>query len=54
MKIFMICLISLKGKLGKILVSLCFAPTAGRITIVVMKCDTLAAKDITGKSGESQ
>ncbi|XP_071791239.1 synaptotagmin-7-like isoform X3 [Asterias amurensis] len=38
------------GKLGKILVSLCFAPTAGRITIVVMKCDTLAAKDITGKS----
>ncbi|XP_022112013.1 synaptotagmin-7-like isoform X2 [Acanthaster planci] len=38
------------GKLGKILVSLCFAPTAGRITIVIMKCDGLAAKDITGKS----
>ncbi len=38
------------GKLGKILVSLCFAPTAGRITIVVMKCEALAAKGITGKS----
>ncbi|XP_072014688.1 synaptotagmin-7-like [Amphiura filiformis] len=38
------------GKLGKILLSLCYAPTSGRITIVIMKCENLAPKDITGKS----
>ncbi|XP_071497600.1 synaptotagmin-7-like isoform X2 [Diadema antillarum] len=38
------------GKLGSLLVSLCYAPTAGRITISVLKCANLAAKDITGKS----
>eukprot|EP00057_Strongylocentrotus_purpuratus_P029455 XP_011683929.1 PREDICTED: synaptotagmin-7 isoform X3 [Strongylocentrotus purpuratus] len=38
------------GKLGSLLISLCYAPTAGRITITVLKCQNLAAKDITGKS----
>ena len=42
----------MQGKLGSILISLCYAPTAGRITIAVLKCQNLAAKDITGKSGE--
>ncbi|XP_070541608.1 synaptotagmin-7-like [Ptychodera flava] len=39
-----------KDPLGEILISLCYAPTAGRITIVVMKCRNLKSMDITGKS----
>ncbi|XP_077999837.1 synaptotagmin-7-like [Glandiceps talaboti] len=39
-----------KDPLGDLLVSLCYAPTAGRITIVVMKCRNLKSMDITGKS----
>ena len=44
-------LFHLQGKLGELLISLCYQPTVGRITIVVMKARELKAKDITGTSG---
>ncbi|KAK3098291.1 hypothetical protein FSP39_018019 [Pinctada imbricata] len=39
-----------RGKLGEILLSLCYQPAVGRLTVVVMKCKDLKAKDITGAS----
>lgn len=33
--------------------SLCYLPTAGRMTLTVIKCRNLKAMDITGSSGES-
>ncbi|XP_002740330.1 synaptotagmin-7-like [Saccoglossus kowalevskii] len=39
-----------KQSSGELLLSLCYAPTAGRITIVVLKCRDLKAMDLTGKS----
>ena len=37
--------------LGEILFALCYLPTAGRLTTVIMKAKNLKAMDITGKSG---
>ena len=42
----------LQGKLGEALISLCYQPTVGRITVVVMKCRDLKSKDINGYSGK--
>ncbi|XP_033101651.1 synaptotagmin-7-like isoform X1 [Anneissia japonica] len=38
------------GKLGDILFSIMYVPSQGQLTIVVMKCRNLQAKDFTGKS----
>lgn len=38
--------------LGEIMYSLCYLPTAGRMTLTVIKCRNLKAMDITGSSGE--
>ncbi len=50
---YSICYFPLQGKLGEILISMCYQPTVGRITMVIMKCRELKAKDITGTSGIS-
>lgn len=34
------------------MLSLCYLPTAGRLTLTVIKGRNLKAMDITGKSGE--
>ncbi|XP_017878639.1 synaptotagmin-10-like isoform X2 [Ceratina calcarata] len=40
-----------KGKdLGKLMLSLCYLPTAGRLTVTVIKARNLKAMDITGSS----
>ncbi|XP_074646740.1 synaptotagmin-7-like isoform X2 [Tubulanus polymorphus] len=39
-----------RGKLGELLLSLCYQPTIGRITVVIMKGRDLKAKDIIGTS----
>uniref|UniRef100_A0A8C2XX48 C2 domain-containing protein n=1 Tax=Capra hircus TaxID=9925 RepID=A0A8C2XX48_CAPHI len=39
--------------LGEIMFSLCYLPTAGRLTLTVIKCRNLKAMDITGYSGTS-
>lgn len=36
--------------LGEIMYSLCYLPTAGRMTLTVIKCRNLKAMDITGSS----
>ncbi|XP_071829302.1 synaptotagmin-7-like isoform X6 [Apostichopus japonicus] len=38
------------GKLGSILLSLCCSPASNRVTIIIIKCQNLMAKDISGKS----
>lgn len=40
--------------LGEIMYSLCYLPTAGRMTLTVIKCRNLKAMDITGSSGNQQ
>ncbi|XP_076466204.1 synaptotagmin-1-like [Babylonia areolata] len=40
-----------RGKLGELLLSLCYQPSIGRLTVTVMKAKELKAKDITGASG---
>lgn len=37
--------------LGKLMLSLCYLPTAGRLTVTVIKARNLKAMDITGSSG---
>lgn len=39
--------------LGEIMFSLCYLPTAGRMTLTVIKCRNLKAMDITGASGKA-
>lgn len=39
-----------RGKLGELLLSLCYQPNIGRLTVIVMKAKDLKAKDITGSS----
>ncbi|XP_064627048.1 synaptotagmin-7-like isoform X9 [Lineus longissimus] len=39
-----------RGKLGELLLSMCYQPTIGRITVVILKGRDLKAKDITGSS----
>jgi len=40
-----------QGKLGELLVSLCYQPTAECITVIVARARELKAKDINGLSG---
>ncbi|BFZ09914.1 hypothetical protein BsWGS_12953 [Bradybaena similaris] len=39
-----------RGKLGELLLSLCYQPNIGRLTVTVMKAKDLKAKDLTGYS----
>ncbi|XP_064618062.1 synaptotagmin-7-like isoform X2 [Liolophura sinensis] len=39
-----------RGRLGELLVSLCYQPTIGRLTMVIMKAKDLKAKDLIGTS----
>lgn len=40
--------------LGDLMFSLCYLPTAGRLTITMIKAQNLKAMDITGASGMSR
>jgi len=40
-----------QGKLGELLVSLCYQPTAECITVIVARARELKSKDINGLSG---
>lgn len=39
--------------LGDLMFSLCYLPTAGRLTITIIKARNLKAMDITGASGKN-
>lgn len=39
--------------LGELMFSLCYLPTAGRLTITIIKARNLKAMDITGASGRN-
>lgn len=39
--------------LGELMFSLCYLPTAGRLTITIIKARNLKAMDITGASGRT-
>jgi hypothetical protein len=41
-----------KVDLGELMLSLCYLPTAGRLTITIIKGRNFKAMDITGSSGE--
>lgn len=41
-----------KFDLGELMLSLCYLPTAGRLTLTVVKARNLKAMDITGASGK--
>ncbi|KAF4526015.1 hypothetical protein B566_EDAN000808 [Ephemera danica] len=41
-----------KVQLGELMLSLCYLPTAGRLTVTVIKARNLKAMDITGSSGK--
>lgn len=40
--------------LGDLMFSLCYLPTAGRLTITIIKARNLKAMDITGASGRNE
>ncbi len=40
-----------KVDLGELMLSLCYLPTAGRLTVTIIKARNLKAMDITGTSG---
>lgn len=40
--------------LGDLMFSLCYLPTAGRLTITIIKARNLKAMDITGASGMNE
>jgi len=40
------------AELGELLLSLRYLPTAGRLTVTVLKARHLRATDVTGKTGE--
>ena len=42
-----------KVDLGELMLSLCYLPTAGRLTVTIIKARSLKAMDITGTSGNS-
>lgn len=48
-----ICLLCLQEKadLGELNFSLCYLPTAGRLTVTIIKATNLKAMDLTGFSG---
>lgn len=39
-------------ELGELLLSLRYLPTAGRLTVTILKAKNLRATDVSGKSGE--
>lgn len=41
-----------RADLGELMLSLCYLPTAGRLTVTVIKASNLKAMDITGSSGK--
>jgi hypothetical protein len=41
-----------KVDLGELMLSLCYLPTAGRLTVTVIKGRNFQAMDITGSSGK--
>lgn len=41
-----------KVDLGELMLTLCYLPTAGRLTVTVIKARNLKAMDITGSSGQ--
>ena len=43
-----------KFDLGELMMSLCYLPTAGRLTLTIVKARNLKAMDITGASGKSE
>ncbi|KAK2577084.1 hypothetical protein KPH14_005892 [Odynerus spinipes] len=45
-----LCALQEKVDLGELMLSLCYLPTAGRLTVTVIKARNLKAMDITGKS----
>ncbi|KAM0724800.1 Synaptotagmin-9 [Formica fusca] len=45
-----LCALQEKVDLGELMLSLCYLPTAGRLTLTVIKARNLKAMDITGKS----
>lgn len=51
--LFLLLLLQESVDLGEIMFSLCYLPTAGRLTLTVIKCRNLKAMDITGYSGTS-
>ena len=42
-----------KFDLGELMMSLCYLPTAGRLTLTIVKARNLKAMDITGASGNN-
>jgi UDP-N-acetylmuramyl pentapeptide synthase len=42
-----------KMDLGELMLSLCYLPTAGRLTLTIVKARNLKAMDITGSSGKT-
>lgn len=42
-----------KADLGELNFSLCYLPTAGRLTVTIIKASNLKAMDLTGFSGVS-
>jgi hypothetical protein len=44
-------LVRFQGKLGELLLSLCYQPSDGTVTVVIIKARQLKAKDINGLSG---
>ena len=42
-----------KIDLGELMLSLCYLPTAGRLTVTIIKARNLKAMDVTGSSGKA-
>lgn len=47
----MSCLLSQQEKLGDICFSLCYVPTAGKLTVVILEAKNLKKMDVGGLSG---
>ena len=46
------CVLQEKADLGELNFSLCYLPTAGRLTVTIIKATNLKAMDLTGFSGK--
>jgi len=51
MELFAVRVCDWQGKLGEILLSLCYQPTAEILSVVVIEARQLKSKDINGLSG---
>lgn len=51
--LFAVCVSKVSEELGEILVSLCYLPAAGRLTVTIIKARNLKAMDFTGQAGQS-